>query len=402
MSETPERMKIVWMPSYSIIKATLELIGNVPKHKYQSMEKAIRAQQGTPQENIDWTDPDSWIGERLQGEDAQLAKFFWEQSNKIINPRHLADPLYFLSIHHLIVVDGDNNFQLTHRGKSFLAGDQQVMRSIDGTEGIIELLAILSRKSKSRRAEILLEWEPYVRSHSNLVAAGPIQSALYCRLKNLIDRDLVAREGIYYSITSNGKGYIADCPGMDDPLAKVHGAINTYNEKIEKHLHEKLMSMSPASFEKLVGDLLLEMGYEDVVVTKESGDKGVDVIAKVQFGITTITEVVQVKRHQGSIQRPVLDQLRGVLPLHKALRGTIITTGTFSKGCKEIALFQGAAPIGLIDGEKLIELLIEHQIGITKKQVEIFETDDNYFISNPDALAERELSQESDDESLQN
>lgn len=70
-----------------------------------------------------------------------------------------------------------------------------------------------------------------------------------------------------------------------------------------------------------MSELLEAIRYEDVEVTKESGDKGVDVVATVQFGITTITKVVQVKRQQGSIGRPILDQLRGAFPYHKAIRG---------------------------------------------------------------------------------
>ncbi len=119
--------------------------------------------------------------------------------------------------------------------------------------------------------------------------------------------------------------------------------------------------MHPYRFEQLVRELLEAMGYEDVTVTKQSGDKGVDVVATVQFGITTVTEVVQVKRQKDSIGRPILDQLRGALPFHEAIRGTIITLGNFSKGCTEAALFPGAAPVGLINGEKLLELLVEHE-----------------------------------------
>jgi restriction system protein len=89
--------------------------------------------------------------------------------------------------------------------------------------------------------------------------------------------------------------------------------------------------------------------------------------------------VVQVKRHKGSIGRPVLDQLRGALPYHKALRGTIITLGAFSKGCKEAALFPGAAPIGLIDGKRLLELLVEHKIGISERPATLYEIDESYF-----------------------
>ena len=122
------------------------------------------------------------------------------------------------------------------------------------------------------------------------------------------------------------------------------------------------------------------MGYEEVEVTKASGDKGVDVIGKVQVGITTITEVVQVKRMQNTITRPYIDQLRGALPYHKAIRGTLITTGKFAAKCAEAALFPGAAPITLIDGDRLLEMLIENNVGIRRSNaVELLDVDLQLF-----------------------
>tara|TARA_B100000929_G_C15277318_1_gene342279 strand:- start:58 stop:228 length:171 start_codon:yes stop_codon:yes gene_type:complete len=56
--------------------------------------------------------------------------------------------------------------------------------------------------------------------------------------------------------------------------------------------------MAPYQFEALIGELLRAMGYEDVEVIRASGDKGVNVAGNVQAGITTITEVVQVRRQQ--------------------------------------------------------------------------------------------------------
>jgi len=80
-----------------------------------------------------------------------------------------------------------------------------------------------------------------------------------------------------------------------------------------------------------VKELLDAMDYEDVRVTKVSADKGVDVVARVQFGITEITEVVQMKRTENTITRPKVDELRGALPYFKAIRGTIIGLGSFAK-----------------------------------------------------------------------
>jgi restriction system protein len=92
-----------------------------------------------------------------------------------------------------------------------------------------------------------------------------------------------------------------------------------------------------------------------------------------------VQEVVQVKRTKSAVGRPILDQLRGALPYHDAIRGTIIALGGFTKGCEDRALFTGAAPITLIDGERLLDLLIEHEIGLQKNPAVLYEVDERYF-----------------------
>jgi hypothetical protein len=78
--------------------------------------------------------------------------------------------------------------------------------------------------------------------------------------------------------------------------------------------------------------------------------------------------------------RPYIDQLRGALPYHKAIRGTLITTGKFAAKCAEAALFPGAAPITLIDGDRLLELLIENNVGIRRSNaVELLDVDLQLF-----------------------
>lgn len=104
------------------------------------------------------------------------------------------------------------------------------------------------------------------------------------------------------------------------------------------------------------------------------------VIGKVQVGITTITGVVQVKRMQNTITHLYIDQLRGALPYHKAIPGTLITTDKFAAKCAEAALFPGAAPITLLDGDRLLELLIENNVGIRRSNaVELLDVDLQLF-----------------------
>ena len=125
--------------------------------------------------------------------------------------------------------------------------------------------------------------------------------------------------------------------------------------------------------------LLVEMDYQDVEVTTRSGDGGVDVVANIELGITRIREVIQAKRHKRTIQRKDLDALRGSLYRFDAVRGTIITTSKYSSGTAEAAFATGVAPITLIDGEKLIDLLVEYGIGVRKRTVEMLEFDRDAF-----------------------
>jgi restriction system protein len=208
------------------------------------------------------------------------------------------------------------------------------------------------------------------------------------RILNLIDRGFVSRTGNVYSINEKGSAYASAgaTPEAKPAFAQLVGAIKKFNEEQEQALRKQLGEMDPYQFEVLVKDLLEAMDYENVKVTKQSGDKGVDVVADFEFGITQVREVVQVKRHAGSIARPVLDQLRGALPYHQAIRGTIITLGTFAKGCKDAALFPGAAPITLIDGAKLIELMIKHDVGMKKRHQTVYEIDVDY-LKPPDATS---------------
>ncbi|MCU0314862.1 MAG: restriction endonuclease, partial [Solirubrobacteraceae bacterium] len=53
-------------------------------------------------------------------------------------------------------------------------------------------------------------------------------------------------------------------------------------------------------------------------------------------------------------------------------KGLVITTGTFTAEAKAEATRDGAPPIDLIDGERLCELLKEHELGVrtTSRTVE--------------------------------
>lgn len=387
MSERATKVRTPLFPLYSEVRKLLPIWEGVTQSNVRGMINAIFEQTGTPQNPVDWSDPDTWIPERLTDEERELARRIWEEPGKTVNPRHVYGSYLFINGFNLLVADGMGVYRLSERGQSFLRDDAKVVREIDEIEGLPDLLAILASKPQARRADLLEEWGEFLQQYSTYGTASTITKTLRKRLLNLIERGFVEREGSVYRITKRGIAYAALLTRRTtDPKRDVMDAVRTFNTSQLKKLREFLLKMPPYNFEQLVRDLLEAMGYEDVTVTKQSGDKGVDVVATVQFGITTITEVVQVKRHQGNLSRTVIDQLRGVLPFHRAIRGTIITTGGFSKGLVEVATFPGAAPITLINGEKLIELLLEHQLAIKKRSVLMYELDEGYF-AKPDELS---------------
>ena len=59
-----------------------------------------------------------------------------------------------------------------------------------------------------------------------------------------------------------------------------------------------------------------------------------------------------------------------------------------------LRLFVGAAPIGLIDGEKLLDLLIKYEIGVKNRPVSLYEIDEEYFRTTVEPLEEEYALQE--------
>jgi restriction system protein len=96
-----------------------------------------------------------------------------------------------------------------------------------------------------------------------------------------------------------------------------------------------------------------------------------------------------VKRTEGNIGRPKVDLLRGALTYHKALRGSIISLGSFAKGAIEGALH--SPPITLVDGKRLLDLCIKHEVGIKRRPVEIYEIDEAFFAQKFGAVEDEEI-----------
>lgn len=144
-----------------------------------------------------------------------------------------------------------------------------------------------------------------------------------------------------------------------------------------KKLYEVLIHMNPYSFEKLTQRLLRECGFDDVRVTKKSGDGGIDGTGKLRInGIFSFNIAFQCKRYQGSVGAPDIRDFRGSLTTDIE-KGVFITTGSFSKQAIEEASNPGKKQIDLINGEEFITKLAEFGIGV--REIKDYEIDEEYF-----------------------
>jgi restriction system protein len=158
-------------------------------------------------------------------------------------------------------------------------------------------------------------------------------------------------------------------------------------QRIRQILIEELLSQvkssSPKFFERLVVDLLVRIGYGGSIkeagrAIGKSGDEGIDGIIKEDvLGLDVI--YIQAKKWDGYVGRPEIQKFVGALQGQRAKKGMFITTGSFSKEAQEF-ISKIDSKIVLIDGKKLVELMIEHNVGVsTVRSVEMKKIDSDYF-----------------------
>ena len=60
------------LPTYTQARAFIRVMNGVSYQIYRQMYNKIKDQTGTPQDVMDWSDPDTWIPERLGGKSRPL------------------------------------------------------------------------------------------------------------------------------------------------------------------------------------------------------------------------------------------------------------------------------------------------------------------------------------------
>jgi len=163
--------------------------------------------------------------------------------------------------------------------------------------------------------------------------------------------------------------------------------LETAYQKIRKSLAQDLinrvMTLSPAFFERLVVELLVKMGYGGSIkdagrAIGKSGDEGIDgTIKEDKLGLDII--YIQAKRWSGVVGRPELQKFVGALAGQGAKKGIFITTSSFTRDALDYVP-RNETKIVLIDGEQLAQLMIDYNLGVTSmNSYEVKRIDSDYF-----------------------
>jgi restriction system protein len=148
-------------------------------------------------------------------------------------------------------------------------------------------------------------------------------------------------------------------------------------ESEETQLLPVLKTLSPEGFERLCQRLLREHGFQNVKVTGRSGDGGIDGEGILEINALLSFKVIfQCKRYQGSVGSGMIRDFRGAM-IGRADKGIFLTTGSFSMDAKKEAVRDGANPIELVDGEKLVRMFERLELGLKPRT--IYEVDLEFF-----------------------
>lgn len=168
------------------------------------------------------------------------------------------------------------------------------------------------------------------------------------------------------------------------PEIKMREVLTTAHESLAAELIDTIKKCDPTFFENLVVQLMLAMGYggsrqEAGRAVGRSGDGGIDgIISEDRLGLDAI--YLQAKRWEGSVGEGPIRDFKGALDAKGAHKGVFITTSSFTSAAIEAAKTSRSYKIVLIDGARLAELMIEHNLGVSvQARYELKRIDTDFF-----------------------
>lgn len=155
------------------------------------------------------------------------------------------------------------------------------------------------------------------------------------------------------------------------PEEQLENAYQDLRSQLASNLLDAILKNPPGFFEQLVVDLLVAMGYggsrkDAGQALGKTGDGGIDgIIKEDKLGLDIL--YLQAKRYgvDNVVPSREVRDFTGSLEGHGAQKGVLITTSSFTRDGIDFVKRLQQKKIVLIDGEKLTQLMIDNNIGVS-------------------------------------
>lgn len=192
--------------------------------------------------------------------------------------------------------------------------------------------------------------------------------------------DMMSPQRGVWAITDQGRKRLESVahqqPGIRDeavsPKVSLVDLYETYDLQFRAKLLDRLYELTPRQFEHFARELLAAYGFVKLVVTQVAKDGGIDGHGLLRVGLSRMAVAFQCKRWEGNVPRPEVDKFRGAIQ-GEYEQGIFFTTADFTKGAMEASIKKGAVPIVLLNGESIVDLMIEKEFGVQKRPLQLYE-----------------------------
>ena len=215
------------------------------------------------------------------------------------------------------------------------------------------------------------------RGHLKITDKGLKQKA-ELSLKNVVDDSgIVAFYADENLKNKAGKNELKEIINSS-PQDLIDTGFSQIEKEVKDDLLERLKTIDPYYFEKVILILLKKMGYGEFIETSKSGDGGIDgIINEDKLGLDKI--YIQAKRFsENKVREKDIRNFIGAMS-GDTNKGVFVTTSLFDIGAIEKAK-NAHHKIILLDGNKLVDLMHEFNVGIQiKATYEVKQLDEDFF-----------------------
>lgn len=236
----------------------------------------------------------------------------------------------------------------------------QVLVEIGGRGKPRDIYPLVAQKFPQLRAEDLAETLP----------SGPnrwTNRVQWVRQKLVESEEMDSPAYGVWRITEKGRQRVATAVPADLPAA-MPGFLELYEDyeaSFRAQLLERLLDLSPREFEHFARRLLAAYGFVEARVTDVGRDGGIDGNGRLRLGLATMNVAFQCKKWQGNVGRPEVDKFRGAIQ-GAYEQGVFFTTSDFTPDARDASLRRGAVPIILLNGESIVNLMIDKGLGVER------------------------------------